>query len=71
MENDSHGLANLDESGLEACNKLIRKFRISLARKSSQMDNLTDVLRRLWVNTDTPINIERQKTLPFVKYCEV
>ena len=70
-ENDGHGLGNLDESGLEACNKLIRKFRTSLARKSSQMDNLTDVIRRLWVNTDPLINLERQKTLSFCKECNI
>ena len=70
-ENDGHGLGNLDESGLEACNKLIRKFRTSSARKTSQIDNLTDVLRRLWVNTDPIINLERQKTLSFCKLCSV
>ena len=68
-ENDGHGLGNLDESGLEACNKLIWKFRTSLAWKTSQIDNLTDVLRRLWVNTDPIINLERQKTLSFCKLC--
>ena len=41
------GLGVLDESGLEACDKLIRKLRTSLARKRSQLDNLTDVLKGL------------------------
>ena len=58
-ENDGHGLGNLDESRLEASNKLIRKFRTLLARKSSQMDNMTDVIHRLWVNTDPLLNLEQ------------
>lgn len=47
------GLGSLDESGLEGCNKLIRRFRTTLARKRSQADNLLDVFSRLWVNCHT------------------
>lgn len=65
------GLGSLDESGLEGCNKLIRRFRTTLARKRSQADNLLDVFSRLWVNSDPLINLERQKVLPYCKSCNV
>ena len=51
MENDGNGLGDLDEIGMECCNKLIRRFGTSLSQKTSQADNITDVLTRLWGNT--------------------
>ena len=71
LENEGKGLGSLDESGLEACNKVLRRFRTTLSRKRSQADNLTDVLSRLWVNSDPILNVERQKALPFCRECNM
>ena len=71
LENEERGLGSLDESGLEGCNKIIRRFRTTLSRKCSQADNLIDVFSRLWVNSDPVINLERQKTLSFCKTCKI
>ena len=43
---------------MEANNKRLRQIRERLARKCSQTDNLTDVIRRLWVGSD-PLIIEK------------
>lgn len=69
--NDAHGLKSLDESGLEGNNKILRKIRTKLARKTSQQDNLTDCLRRLWVSSDPVVNDIRENTKPFCKTCAV
>ena len=69
--NDAHGLKSLDESGLEGNNKILRKIRTKLARKTSQKDNLTDCLRRLWVSSDPVVNDIRENTKPFCKTCGV
>ena len=37
-----HGLGTIAEGGLEACNKLLRRYRIRLSRKCTQVDNLKD-----------------------------
>ena len=44
--NNSKGLKNLDESGLEGNNKILCSIRLNLARKNSQSENLEDTLRR-------------------------
>ena len=46
--NDSHGLGNLSEEGLEALNKYIRSIRQSGARKDSTLNNFTDTFNHLW-----------------------
>ena len=69
--NDGHGLGNLDESGLEACNKILRTIRKTLSRKISQDANLTDTLNRLWLASDPVVNAERLKAKPFCKLCKV
>ena len=71
LENEKQGLGSSDESDLEACNKVFRRFRTTLSRKRSQADNLTDVLTRLWVNLDPILNVERQKALPFCRECNI
>ena len=58
--NDGYGLGNLDESGLEGCNKILRKVRSELARKNSQINNLTDALTRLWASSDPLVNATRE-----------
>ena len=69
--NGDKGLGVFDESGLEACNKLLRKFRIQLGRKTSQMDNLIDTFIRFWLNSDEEVNQQRKKTLPWCKNCSI
>ena len=41
--NDGYGLEDLSEEGLEACNKLIRRYRERLSRKFTFEDNIRDV----------------------------
>ena len=50
--NDGCGLKCFDESGLDANNKILRSFCLKLARKTSQADNLEDVINRLWLGSD-------------------
>ena len=45
--NEGRGLKNLDESGLEGNNKILRSIRLNLARKTSQTANLEDTIRRM------------------------
>ena len=49
---DGFGLEELSEEGIEACNKLIRRFRERLSRKFSFEDNITDVFVRLVSQSD-------------------
>ena len=50
--NGSTGLSEYSEEPLEHNNKNIRKYRESLARKTTQSANLSDVLIRLWIKSD-------------------
>ena len=50
--NDNFGLGTVSEGGIEACNKLLRRYRTQLSRKTSQHDYLQDCVKRLWVNSD-------------------
>ena len=68
--NDGCGLKNCDESGLEANNKILREVRLKLSRKTSQQDNLEDVMNRLWVGSDPKINIFRSKLKSFCRTCQ-
>ena len=45
--NSGFGLGDLSEEGLEATNKLIRKFAVSRARQTDPLLQLTDVMNRL------------------------
>ena len=58
--NDSTGLGVFSEEPLEHNNKNLRKYRESLARKTSQSANLSDVLTRLWIKSDPIIRCHRQ-----------
>ena len=53
--NNSCGLRNFTESGLEANNKDLRQYRLNYARKTSQHDN-SDCLNRLWDKSDPIVN---------------
>ena len=67
--NAGNGLGSLDESGLEGCNNILRKVRTNLTRKTSQMNNLTDTLKRMWYSSDPGINEDREKIKPQCKNC--
>ena len=58
--NDSTGLGVFSEEPLEHNNKNLRKYRESLARKTSQSANLSDVLTSLWIKSDPIIRCHRQ-----------
>ena len=70
-KNDGKGLGRLDESGLEANNKLMRKVRQDLSRKNSQSNNIMDTLNRLWLGSDPVIIFERRRSQPFCNDCNV
>ena len=50
--NKNHGLANQSEQSLEGRHKVERSDREHLARKTSLVDNLTDVFRHKWAASD-------------------
>ena len=50
--NNQIGLLNFTECGLEANNKFLRQYRINYSRKTSQFDNLSNCLNRLWDKSD-------------------
>lgn len=68
--NEGCGLKNWDESGLEANNKVLRAIRLKLARKTSQADNLEDVINRMWLGSDPKINHIRLQAQSFCKHCK-
>lgn len=68
-KNDGKGLGMLSEGGIEACNKLLRRFRISLSRKCDQLTNLTDCINRLFIRSDPVLNILRRDIMPKCKLC--
>ena len=69
--NDDCGLKSFDESGLEANNKVQRSIRLKLSRKTSQSENLEDVINRMWLGSDPRVNNFRIKTQPCCKNCAV
>ena len=68
--NGSRGLQNLDESGLEGNNKILRGIRSKLARKTSQNANLEDTIRRMWLGSDPKVNSVRMKAQPYCRHCK-
>ena len=50
--NNGRGLKEFSEEGLEACNKLIRRIREHLARKTCFSHNTKDVFIRLLTQSD-------------------
>ena len=53
------GLGSLSEEPLEHNNKNLRRYRESLARKTTQYANLSDILSRLWIKTDPIVSSHR------------
>ena len=60
--NQGYGLKEYSEEAVEACNKLIRKYRDHLARKSSFSLNVRDIFIRLLCQSD-PILRSLRRTL--------
>ena len=67
-ENGGYGFKKLSEEPLESNNKFVRKFRENLARKTNQIENLTDLATRLWLKSD-PIICSLKREL-YCKLCE-
>ena len=66
--NGGYGFKKLSEEPLESNNKYVRQFREQLARKTNQVENLTDVVTRLWIKSD-PIVRSIKREL-YCKLCE-
>ena len=64
--NDTRGLGEYSEGGLENNNKFLRFYRRNLARKVNQEANLEDCLTRLWLRSDPRI----RKAGPPVPKCK-
>ena len=58
--NNGLGLEQLSEEGLEASNKLIRRYRERLSRKFSFEDNMKDVFTRLLCGSDPLLLLNRR-----------
>ena len=61
-ENNNTGLLNYTECGIEANNKFLRQYRINKSRKTSQFDNLSDCINRLWDKSD-PLVVKYRERL--------
>ena len=60
-DNGNKGLLNYSESGLEANNKFLRQYRLNRSRKTSQFDNLSDCINRLWDKSDPIVAKGRER----------
>ena len=60
--NSQLGLGNLSEEGLEACHKIIRRFRASWTLQTNDTANLKDLIKKLWLISD-PYFYSFRKTL--------
>ena len=60
--NSGFGLKALSEEGSESCNKLLRKYRETLARKDSFETNLLDIFVRLASQSD-PVSVSYRRVL--------
>ena len=58
--NNSHGLKDYSEEAVEACNKLIRKYREHLSRKQSSFLNTREIFVRLLCSSDPVLNTFRK-----------
>ena len=53
--NGSRGLGHLSEEGLEALHKLVRRYRLTNARKTSLSDAIQDIMTRLLIRSDPTV----------------
>ena len=60
--NSGFGLKEFSEEGTEACNKLVRKYRETLARKDSFETNNMDIFVRLASQSD-PVSVSYRRCL--------
>ena len=60
--NSGFGLKEFSEEGTEACNKLVRKYRETLARKDSFETNIMDIFVRLASQSD-PVSVSYRRCL--------
>ena len=67
-ENDSTGLLNFTESGIEANNMYLRQYRFNYARKTSHFDNISDCINRLWDESVTGVESARSDKLFPLQY---
>ena len=70
MANDGYGLGSLSEEGLESNNKDIQNYLEKLSRKTSQIDQLTDIMCRLLERSD-PRHADRIASDHITKYCKI
>ena len=61
------GIGHLSEEGLEACHKIIRRFRASWTLQSSDHANLKDLIKKLWLVSD-PYFYSLRRTIKCPKY---
>ena len=59
--NNTYGLGDYSESGLEHNHKFLRFFRSCLARKYSQEANLKDCINRFWLKSDPGVRNNSNK----------
>ena len=67
--NGKFGLGSYSDEGLESCNKLLRKIRISLSRKATKESNQTDCMWQLWYRSDAEVNQIQQDSLSTCRHC--
>ena len=53
--NNCTGLGAYTKSSLECSNKMLRLIRIALSQKTSQVDNLSDCINRMWIRSDIDV----------------
>ena len=70
QHNDDYGLGKYSEEGLEGCNKILRRIRTTLSRKTSKDANQIDCLQRLWAKSDPICNKIRRDILPYCSICQ-
>ena len=52
VNNNCRGIGHLSEEGLEACHKIIRRFRASWTLQTSDDANLKDLVKKMWLISD-------------------
>ena len=62
LSNSGFGLKEISEEGTEACNKLVRKYRETSARKDSFETNIVDIFVRLASQSD-PVSVSYRRCL--------
>ena len=62
--NDGFGLGEVSEEGLEASFKYIKKYLKQRSRKTSEIDQLTDIFNRLTERSTPLINHRLQRVRP-------